>query len=112
VLYLYAPEGHSLATYKIDVSRRPKTIDVFYSGFTDAEGKFQLISINPNDGAPPAHYKVLIQWPGGPKNAMGGLAGSGPDQLQGRYMNLEKTPFSVEIKPGSNDLPPFEVKSK
>jgi hypothetical protein len=82
------------------------------TGFTDAEGKFQLISIDPTDGAPPGHYKVLIQWPGGPKNAMGGLAGSGPDQLQGRYMNLEKTPFTVEIKPGSNDLPPFEVKSK
>jgi len=82
------------------------------TGFTDAEGKFQLISVNPNDGAPPAHYKVLVQWPSGPKNAMGGLAGSGPDQLQGRYMNLEKSPFTVEVKPGSNDLPPFEIKSK
>jgi hypothetical protein len=80
------------------------------SGFTGPDGKFQLISITPNDGAPAAHYKVLIQWPGGTPSASG--VGTGDDRLHGRYMNLEKSSFTVEIKPGSNDLPPFEVKSK
>ncbi len=70
------------------------------SGTTGADGTFQLISVTPNDGAPAANYKVLVQWP----------ASNGEDRLRGRYMNLEKTPFKVEIKPGTNDLPPFEVK--
>jgi hypothetical protein len=81
------------------------------SGMTGPDGKFQLISITPNDGAPPAHYKVLIQWPSGTPGASGRV-GTGEDRLHGRYMNLDKSPFTVEIKPGMNDLPPFEVKSK
>lgn len=83
------------------------------SGTTGPDGKFQLISITPNDGAPAAHYKVLIQWPSGSSTpSASGMVGGGEDRLRGRYMNLEKTPFLVEIKPGANDLPPFEVKSK
>jgi hypothetical protein len=81
------------------------------SGFTNPDGKFQLISITPNDGAPAAHYKVLIQWPAGSPSG-GGTIRNGADRLRGRYMNLENSPFTVEIKPGTNDLPPFDVKSK
>jgi hypothetical protein len=83
------------------------------SGFTDADGKFQLMSITPNDGAPAAHYKVLVQWPTGSTTPnAAGMIGGGQDRLKGRYMNLEKSPFTVDIKPGTNDLPPFDVKSK
>jgi hypothetical protein len=83
------------------------------SGFTEADGTFQLISITPNDGAPAAHYKVLIQWPSGSSTPnAAGRVGGGEDRLRGRYMNLEKSPFTVEIKPGTNNLPPFEVKTK
>ena len=32
-----------------------------------------------------------------------------PDRLEGRYMNPEKSPFRVEVKPGDNDLEPFDV---
>jgi hypothetical protein len=83
------------------------------SGFTGADGKFQLITITPNDGAPAAHYKVLIQWPSKPGNP--NIPGSGPsgeDRLHSKYMMLDQSPFQVEIKPGTNDLPPFEVKTK
>jgi hypothetical protein len=83
------------------------------TGITGADGKFQLISVTPNDGAPAAHYKVLIQWPAGTgkPDAAGNVAG-GEDRLHNRYMMLDQSPFSVEIKSGTNDLPPFEVKSK
>jgi hypothetical protein len=101
VMLIFCPTDGSPAVQKL----RPY-------GVTDAEGKFQLISINPNDGAPAAHYKVLIQWPSGASSPETGVRGGGVDRLQGRYMNLDKTPFTVEIKPGTNDLPPFEVKSK
>src|SRR5689334_8436765 len=57
------------------VDASPEVQKLRPTGFTDAEGKFQLISISANDGAPPGHYKVIMQWPSGPKNAMGGLAG-------------------------------------
>lgn len=83
------------------------------SGFTDASGKFELISVNPKDGAPVGQYKVLVQWPAGSGAAgSGSTMGTGEDRLHGRYMNLEKSPFTVEIKAGTNDLPPFDVKSK
>ena len=32
-----------------------------------------------------------------------------PDRLEGRYMNAEKSPFRVEVKPGENNLEPFDV---
>lgn len=82
-------------------------------GITEADGKFQLTSVQKADGAPAGQYKVLMQWPAQSREpSRDGGVQMGPDRLQGRYMNLEKSQFTVEVKSGTNDLPPFELKSR
>ena len=74
-------------------------------GNTDADGKFHLTTLRPNDGAPLGQYKVLVQW-------ADGASGGGADRLGGRYMNLEKTPLTATVSKDSLELPPFELSSK
>lgn len=80
-------------------------------GITQADGKFQLTAAKKGDGAPTGQFKVLFQWPTSANDTGAGVQ-LGADRFQGRFMNLEKTQFTVDIKPGENDLPPFELKSK
>ena len=74
-------------------------------------------------GAPAGKYAVLIQWrtkvegadapKPAPKKGRRAVVTDKPDgvpdRLEGRYMNAEKSPFRVEVKPGENDLEPFDV---
>ena len=32
-----------------------------------------------------------------------------PDRLEGRFMNPDTTPFHVEVKPGENNVDPFDI---
>jgi len=84
-------------------------------GFAGPDGKFELTTFDKGDGLPAGQYKILIQWPaavGGDQRDASGGRPMGPDRLRGRYMNLERTPFSATIESGSNELPPFELLSK
>ena len=103
VMVIFCPVGGSPELQKM----RPFSI-------TGPDGKFQLTSIEKGDGAPAGQYKVLMQWtapPSGGDTRDGGVT-TGPDRLRGRYMNLEKSQFTVDVKSGTNDVPPFELKSK
>jgi hypothetical protein len=78
-------------------------------GATGAGGRYQLTTFDQDDGAPAGDYKVIIQWPArksGDQNI-----GSGPDRLRGRYMNLERSQFTVKVE-GATEAPPFELTSK
>jgi hypothetical protein len=82
-------------------------------GITGPDGKFSLNTFGNGDGVPAGQFKVLITWPGksnGPSRD--GPGQMGPDQFKGRYNNLEKTEFNVDVKPGGIDLPPYELKSR
>jgi hypothetical protein len=84
-------------------------------GTTDTAGVFKLMSIEPDDGAPAGEYKVLVKWPGqvsrdADREGRGG--GIGPDQLRGKYYNLDITPLTATIESKSNELAPFQLKSK
>ena len=81
-------------------------------GVTDTDGKFQLTSFEKGDGAPAGQYKVIIMWPKSGPPAQDGSVQMGPDRLQNRYMNLEKSQLTAEVKAGNNDLPPFDLKTK
>jgi len=81
----------------------------------DAQGKYNLMTFEPGDGAPAGEYKVLIQWPApvSPEAARGGgRTAVGPDRLRGKYFNLEKTDLMATVEEQSNELPPFELKSR
>lgn len=80
-------------------------------GITQADGKFQLTAAKKGDGAPTGQFKVLFQWPVSSNETGAGIQ-MGADRFQGRFMNLEKSQVTVDIKPGENNLPPFELKSK
>jgi len=84
-------------------------------GTTDAAGAFRLMSITPNDGAPAGQYKVIVKWPAQVSAAADreGRGGNiGPDRLRGKYYNLDTTPLSADVEAKSNELAPFELKTK
>jgi hypothetical protein len=97
------------------------TLGVAYSdGTTDTQGRFRLKS---RDGpsVKPGRYVVLIKRlvnKDGSLPADEDLKRADPmkawnNSLPENYAEPERTPFqSVEIKPGHNDLPPFELNSK
>lgn len=87
------------------------------AGKTDAAGNFKLTTFVPGDGAPASDFKVLVKWPaatpaGDDRENRPGAANKGPDRLKGKYYNQDTTPLTATIQKGSNNLPPFELKSK
>jgi len=81
-------------------------------GFTGSDGKFELLTVKKDDGAPAGDYKVLVQWPAKSASNDPNSRSMGGDRLHGRYMNLEKSQLTATVKQGSNDIPPFELKSQ
>jgi len=80
-------------------------------GITGTDGKFELTTKQKGDGAPGGQYKVVMMWPASGAPGQDGSIQMGPDRFKNRYMDLEKSEFRAEVKSGSNDLPPFELKS-
>jgi hypothetical protein len=82
-------------------------------GHVGPDGKFEVTTFNKGDGLPEGDYKILIRWPtkvaGVDENDPRSV---GPDRLRGRYMNLERTTFTVKVDSSTTELPPFELKSK
>ena len=72
------------------------------------DGAFRLSTYASYDGAPPGRYAVLIVYPSPAQKIDGENAG--PDLLQGRYADPKTTPLRAEIKEGTNDLEPFNVR--
>ena len=70
----------------------------------DAEGKFQLGTYDPGDGAPAGSYNVMLIWPEGPP-------GPGParDRLKDTFRDPVKTPLKATIPEGGGPLEPFKI---
>lgn len=101
MLVIFCPVGGSPEFQKV----RPM-------GVSKEDGTFELNTFGGSDGAPAGQYKVLMTWPAQTKGpSRDGTVQMGADRLQGRYNDLEKSPFTVEVKSGTNDVPPFDVKS-
>jgi hypothetical protein len=99
VMVLFFPQGGSEEFQRI----RPM-------GITVADGKFALNTFGNNDGVPAGQYKVLFTWPAQSKGpSRDGTIQMGPDQFKGKHNNPETAP-TVEVKSGTNDLPPFDLK--
>jgi hypothetical protein len=84
------------------------------SGKADSTGTFTLMTFDEGDGAPAGDYKVLVKWPAPAQvDAREGRGGApGPDRLRGKYYNLDNTPLTAKVEAQSNELPPFDLKSK
>ncbi len=98
------------------VDAGPELKDLRPAGKTDAQGAFQLITIDPRDGAPAGKYKVIVKWPAPPVPGSADREGRGPkpgpDRLKGKYYDIDRTTLSATVEKGSNNLPPFELTMK
>jgi hypothetical protein len=72
------------------------------------DGSFVLSTYTRHDGAPPGRYAVTILWPSGSFQEEDGTL-SGPDQLQGRYADPQKTPLRCEVRAAANEPDPFRL---
>ena len=87
------------------------------TGVADAEGKFQLVT-DAEVGAPTGKYQVTVTWPDPKqKQEAGSLLSqasseSGPDVLKGKFARKETSGLSVEIAPGTKELPAIALKTK
>jgi hypothetical protein len=92
------------------------------SGVVEDDGSFTLDSDNVGYGALPGTYSVLVEWrdasgdgmvpvktKGKVKLVKRSRVRSGPDRVKGRYFDIGKPLLHAEVKPGSNQLPPFEL---
>ena len=112
--------------------RAAGTGDVIPTGTVAVDGSFQ-IATGDAYGAPAGTYNVLIEWLDRPTASKGGAmvsrAGADkgrrkiartsfpsglsrvrpPDRLKGRYFDIGHPLMTAEVKPGSNNLGPFEL---
>ena len=91
-------------------------------GIVGDDGSFSLYSDGLGSGALPGTYTVLVEWRDGTGNGVVPVKGkgqaklvkrsrmrSGPDRLKGRYLDVSKPLLRAEVKPGPNELTPFEL---
>jgi hypothetical protein len=92
------------------------------TGIVDDDGSFFLTSDGLGNGARPGRYSVFVEWKdkngdgtspvkttGKVKLVKRSRVRSGPDRLKGRYFDISKPLLHAEVKPGSNQLTPFEL---
>jgi hypothetical protein len=68
------------------------------AGTIDAEGRFELTTAKPGDGAPVGTCKVLIE----PK--MIDSERESPYPIHAKYRTFDTSGLTVEVKPGPNDV--------
>jgi hypothetical protein len=91
-------------------------------GIVQDDGTFFLASDTLGNGARPGRYSVFVEWKdmsgdgtapvktrGTVKLVKRSRVRSGPDRLGGRYFDVGKPLLHAEVKPGSNQLAPFEL---
>jgi hypothetical protein len=69
----------------------------FSTAFTDAQGQFQLSTYDAGDGVPEGEYSVTFMW--GEVN-MFSMQYGGPDKLNDRYNDPEKSEFRIRVEAG------------
>jgi hypothetical protein len=101
----------------------PNTTPPVPAGQVDDQGSFSVTVDQMGEGAPTGKYVALVLWrtkvEGGEQPKPAPKKGRRyvppvtseliPDRLAGRYMDPERSPFRVEVKPGENNLEPFDV---
>jgi hypothetical protein len=74
--------------------------------YTEADGKFQLTTYAPKDGAPAGRYRVAIEWKGVQKSPM---EPEKPDRLKRRYIDPANSKIEVQIEKKPNELEPIRL---
>jgi hypothetical protein len=77
-------------------------------GITNSEGKFQLTSLQSNDGALPGDYRITIELRQ-ERTSGEELVRDGPNLLPPRYARPDSTPFQFKVGSGQNVAPPLII---
>jgi hypothetical protein len=77
-------------------------------GTVEEDGSFQVSTDGPNDGLPVGKYKVTITWHK-TKVLMGQKERVGPDLLQGKYKDPNKTPLRATVTSEGLDPKTFKL---
>jgi hypothetical protein len=78
-------------------------------GQTDANGKFELKTYEPGDGAPAGTYGVAISWMEVVSPSDDPEAQVERDRFGGRYSEVDKSGLTATVKEEDNELPAFEL---
>lgn len=121
VLYHGEPAAGAVVYFHRDLKAGDAQLPI-PSGVVEDDGSFSLNSDNLGYGALPGTYAVLVEWRDGSGDGTVAVKArskvklvkrsrvrSGPDRVKGRYFNISKPLLHAEVKPGSNQLPPFEL---
>ncbi len=113
-------KGVILVLYPTDATNKFRP-----SGVTDEQGQFTLMTLKPNDGAPPGSYQIAASWPTDPNETKAGKAqkdtglpaisggenkGSSQDRLGAAYFDHQKSNLKCDIKAEKNQLPELNLK--
>jgi hypothetical protein len=101
-------EGAVIALHPLDAS---KPAQEGPTSRVKADGSFSIGTVDPEDGAPPGEYKVVILWLTADAELQLIKTGRYPNKLPEMYGDAKTTPLRIQVKEGLNDVPPFELQS-
>jgi hypothetical protein len=132
ILYKGQPAAGATVYFHRNAGAGPSG-DLIPSATVADDGRFWIVS-GDSYGAPAGTYDVRIEWLDQPTSKRGGAMVKTsavekkstqkpaarswkpgpsrvrpPDRLKGRYFDMEHPLLTAEVRPGSNDLPPFEL---
>ena len=73
-------------------------------------GEFMLSTFTAGDGAPAGDYRATVVWYLATPTRTGGDDTISANYLPPRYAGAETSGLTVTVVPGTNELPPFELK--
>lgn len=77
-------------------------------GYTDGQGKFQLQTLNPGDGAPAGEYAITLELRELRRSGEE-MTRDGKNLLPSRYATPKTTPLRVTVVEGPNEVPAIAV---
>jgi hypothetical protein len=80
-------------------------------GYTDEQGKFELQTLRPGDGAPAGEYAITLELRELRRSGEE-MTRDGKNLLPSRYATLKTTPLRATVVEGPNDLPPIAVTAR
>lgn len=82
--------------------------DIAPMGVVGPDGRFEVGTYDDRDGAPAGTYKATFQWFKVVSNGAG--SGRGPNVLPRSYSDPAKTPVTVLVSEGSNEVPTVVIR--
>lgn len=74
------------------------------AAWTDADGRFELSTLSPKDGAPEGEYVVTLYWPAVPFETLADGAPMPKDKFGNAYAKPSVTKLRARVEPKSNEI--------